>query len=173
LENTIDDSVDGSGRNWQSSFEKLESFRLREGHCNVSQDQDSKLCCWVDNMKKRYVRTKKGVAKHPLTEEQMTALDTIEFEVAGQTDKDLSKNKKGHWRMNLKRMRLILKEKGVEGLSDVIRNDPEFGRWCKKQNDELVKAKNGENTMLKKPQLESLEKVLGDEEVQSINVYLQ
>jgi len=83
---------------WQTRFEQLKEFKTLHGHCRVTKAWNLALYNWVIKKRQFYVRLKRG-QKSPLTEEQITELNSLGFDwkpVRGRKKKTAPEIHRGH-----------------------------------------------------------------------------
>lgn len=73
---------DRQGKLWMDNYEKLKSFKQKNGHCKVPQSAkggDRPFGLWVAKQRRRYNNLKAGSKKDALTERQAALLDELGF----------------------------------------------------------------------------------------------
>lgn len=73
---------DRQGKLWMDNYEKLKSFKQKNGHCKVPQSAkggDRPFGLWVAKQRRRYNNFKAGTKKDALSERQAILLDELGF----------------------------------------------------------------------------------------------
>jgi len=64
---------------WSKMFRLLRDYRITNGNCKVSANENKKLCTWIRNQKSCYMNSKMGKQGTKLSTEKVAKLDSIGF----------------------------------------------------------------------------------------------
>merc|ERR1740139_2162529 len=112
---------------WEIMFEELRKFKEREGHCNVpSRYSDNlELGNWVSHQRRRRLKISKETA---------SKLDSIGF--------TWDRNPDVRWEIMFEELRKFKEREGHCNVPSRFSDNPELGRWVKKQRGQISKISN-------------------------------
>lgn len=116
---------DSKQQSWEYRFQQLQSFKLKNGHCEVTFKDDSSLHHWVRKM--RYLKTQMDQGKNSegLTPARKELLDGVGFAwFLGHKSKDKQ------WEGNFQQ---LVEYKSMHGHTCVPSSVPKLGKWVMNQ----------------------------------------
>eukprot|EP00586_Coscinodiscus_wailesii_P003168 CAMPEP_0172489756 /NCGR_PEP_ID=MMETSP1066-20121228/19962_1 /TAXON_ID=671091 /ORGANISM="Coscinodiscus wailesii, Strain CCMP2513" /LENGTH=862 /DNA_ID=CAMNT_0013257847 /DNA_START=239 /DNA_END=2827 /DNA_ORIENTATION=+ len=163
---TSGEKPDASNKVWMKQYEKLQDFKSREGHCNISQYgiADPYLSKWVKTQRHMYKLMMEGKSSG-LTERRIEALKKLGFEWSRgdnlcRNEPDTKPNM--YRKVWMKQYKKLKKFKSQEGHCNVPKHysqDQSLGLWVSTQRNEYRKLMKNQESCMTEERIEALEKI--------------
>jgi len=139
--------------NWMMMFRLLRDYRITNGHCKVTKDENSKLYTWIKNQKTFYTNTKELKNGTKLSNEKISKLESLYVDWGKKFPPPAT------WDEMFEQLKNFKERAGHCNVPFNATNPTPLGKWVAYQRMEYKRFKNGVPSLITVEQVQKLKEI--------------